>query len=118
MRSLTIGGRVNLLSVLAVAGLLLVTGLSLMKLDGVMREAIADRTKKTVEVAHSVVSHYQAQEQLGVMTRPQAQAAALSTLRALRYGKDDYFWVNDMHPRMIMHPFSRSEEHTSELQSH
>ena len=106
MRSLTIGGRVNLLSVLAVAGLLLVTGLSLMKLDGVMRAEIADRTQKTVEVAHSVVSHYQAQEQLGVMTRPQAQAAALSTLRALRYGQDDYFWVNDMQPRMVMHPFS------------
>ena len=106
MRSLTIGGRVNLLSVLAVAGLLLVTGLSLMKLDGVMRAEIADRTKKTVEVAHSVVSHYQAQEQAGVMTRPQAQAAALSTLRALRYGQDDYFWVNDMQPRMVMHPFS------------
>ncbi|WP_313412941.1 methyl-accepting chemotaxis protein, partial [Brevundimonas sp.] len=106
MRSLTIGGRVNLLSVLAVAGLLLVTGLSLMKLDGVMRAEIADRTRKTVEVAHSVVSHYQAQEQAGVMTRPQAQAAALSTLRALRYGQDDYFWVNDMQPRMVMHPFS------------
>ena len=56
MRSLTIGGRVNLLSVLAVAGLLLVTGLSLMKLDSVLRSEIADRTKKTVEVAHSVVS--------------------------------------------------------------
>ncbi|WP_312064412.1 methyl-accepting chemotaxis protein, partial [Brevundimonas sp.] len=106
MRSLTIGGRVNLLSVLAVAGLLLVTGLSLLKLDGVMRAEIADRTRKTVEVAHSVVSHYQAQEQAGVMTRPQAQAAALSTLRALRYGQDDYFWVNDMQPRMVMHPFS------------
>ncbi|WP_313576828.1 methyl-accepting chemotaxis protein, partial [Brevundimonas sp.] len=106
MGSLTISGRVNLLSVLAVAGLLLVTGLSLMKLDGVLRDEIADRTRKTVEVAHSAVAHYQAQEQLGVMTRAQAQAAALSTLRALRYGQDDYFWVNDMQPRMIMHPFS------------
>jgi len=106
MRSLTIGGRVNLLSVLAVAGLLLITGLSLMKLDGVMRAEIADRTRKTVEVAHSVAAHYQAQEQSGAMTRPQAQAAALSTLRALRYGQDDYFWVNDMQPRMVMHPFS------------
>jgi len=110
MRSLTIGGRVNLLSVLAVAGLLLVTGLSLMKLDGVLRAEIADRTRKTVEVAHSVVAHYQAQEQLGVMTRPQAQTAALSTLRALRYGQDDYFWVNDMQPRMVMHPFSPALE--------
>jgi len=106
LRALTIGGRVNLLTCLAVAGLLILLGLSLLKLDGVMRSEIGDRTKKTVEVAYSVVAHYQAQEQLGVMTQPQAQAAALSTLRALRYGKDDYFWVNDMHPRMIMHPFS------------
>jgi len=106
MGGLTISGRVNLLSVLAVAGLLLVAGLSLMKLDGVLRDEIADRTQKTVEVAHSVVAHYHAQERLGVMTRAQAQAAALSTLRALRYGQDDYFWVNDMQPRMVMHPFS------------
>ena len=105
-RALTIGGRVNLLTCLAVAGLLVVLGLSLLKLDGVMRSEIGDRTKKTVEVAYSVVAHYQAQQQLGVMTQPQAQAAALSTLRALRYGQDDYFWVNDMQPRMIMHPFT------------
>src|SRR5512146_2566858 len=25
-------------------------------------------------------------------------------LRMLRYGADDYFWINDLHPRMIMHP--------------
>ena len=106
MRGLKIGGRVNLLSVLAVAGLLLVTGPSLMKLDKVMRADIADRTQKTVQVAHSVLAHYHAQEQAGVLTRAQAQAGALSTLKALRYGQDDYFWVNDFHPRMIMHPFS------------
>ncbi|MBX9460611.1 MAG: cache domain-containing protein [Brevundimonas sp.] len=75
-----------------------------MRLDSVMRDDIADRTRKTVEIAHGVVAHYHAQEQAGVLTRAQAQAAAKETLRNVRYGGSDYFWINDMHPRMIMHP--------------
>ena len=106
MRALTIGGRINLLTLGAMAGLLIVLGLSLMRLDGAMRDEIADRTRKTVEVAHGVMAHYHAEEQQGRLTRPQAQAQAMATLRSLRYGQDDYFWVNDMHPRMIMHPFN------------
>src|SRR5690606_25609473 len=104
MKALSIGGRINLLTLLAVAGLLVVLGLSLMRLDSVMRSEIGDRTRKTVEVAHGVVAHYHAQEQGGLLTRAQAQSAAKETLRAVRYGGQDYFWVNDMHPRMIRHP--------------
>jgi methyl-accepting chemotaxis protein len=35
------------------------------------------------------------------------QAAALETIKALRYGPEgkDYFWINDLHPRMVMHPY-------------
>ena len=62
MKTLTIGGRINLLALVTMAGLLLVTGLSLMRLDAVMRDEIADRTKKGVEIAHSVVAYYQGEE--------------------------------------------------------
>ena len=55
MRSLTIGGRVNLLSVLAVAGLLLVTGLSLMKLDGV-KGIVQNTTSKKQHARRAEVS--------------------------------------------------------------
>ena len=36
-----------------------------------------------------------------------AQARAISIISKLRYGPEgkDYFWINDMHPRMIMHPY-------------
>lgn len=36
-----------------------------------------------------------------------AQAQAIARVRALRYGPEgkDYFWINDMHPTMIMHPY-------------
>ncbi|MBU1385215.1 MAG: cache domain-containing protein, partial [Alphaproteobacteria bacterium] len=112
MKALSIGGRINLLTLLSVAGLLVILGLSLMRLDAVMRSEIADRTRKTVEVAHGVVAHYHAQEQAGLLTRAQAQSAAKETLRAVRYGGTDYFWVNDMHPRMIMHPTNPKLEGT------
>ena len=38
------------------------------------------------------------------MTTEQAQQAAKQAIRQMRYGKDDYFWINDTQPRMVMHP--------------
>ncbi len=104
MKALTIGGRINLLALVTVAGLLVVTALALFRLDAVMRDDIADRTKKSVEIAHSVVAYYQGEEAAGRMSRDQAQTAAKAAVGAMRYGQDDYFWINDMHPTMVMHP--------------
>ncbi|MGH6978865.1 MAG: cache domain-containing protein, partial [Brevundimonas sp.] len=105
MKTLKIRGRVNLLTLGAIVGLLLVLALALIELSSVMRSDIADRTRKTVEIAHSIVVDFHKREQSGEMTRQQAQTAALTAISALRYGEDDYFWVNDMQPRMLMHPF-------------
>ncbi|MBU8869641.1 MAG: cache domain-containing protein [Gemmatimonadales bacterium] len=46
----------------------------------------------------------------------EAQKRAKSRLRELRYGPQgkDYFWINDMHPRMIMHPY-RTELEGSDI---
>ncbi|HAF80307.1 MAG TPA: chemotaxis protein, partial [Brevundimonas sp.] len=96
MKALTIGGRINLLALVTVVGLLVVTALALFRLDAVMRDDIADRTKKSVEIAHSVVAYYQGEEAAGRMSRDQAQTAAKAAVGAMRYGQDDYFWINDM----------------------
>ena len=44
----------------------------------------------------------------------EAQRQAIAQLRELRYGPEgkDYFWVNDMHPTMIMHPYRTELEGT------
>ena len=88
MRALTIGGRINLLTLGAMAGLLIVLGLSLMRLDGAMRDEIADRTRKTVEVAHGVMAHYHAEEQEGRLTRPLARPDDLGWGPRRRIGHD------------------------------
>ena len=38
------------------------------------------------------------------LTREEAQKQAMQAVRALRYDQGDYFWINDLTPRMIMHP--------------
>ena len=41
------------------------------------------------------------------MTREQAQREAAARIELLRYGDEgkDYFWITDMHPTMVMHPY-------------
>ena len=41
------------------------------------------------------------------MSPADARRRAVEELRRLRYGPEskDYFWINDMHPYLIMHPY-------------
>lgn len=101
---LKIGARVYLIGLAAFLGLVVMLGLSLARLNTTMRDDIADRTKTTVETAYSVLAYYQAEEAAGRMSRQQAQGAALNAVRSMRYNGNEYFWINDMTPRMLMHP--------------
>jgi methyl-accepting chemotaxis protein len=61
-------------------------------------------TKSVVDVAYSVIAEYDARAQKGEFSVQDAQKLAMASIKSLRYKKDDYFWINDMHPTMIMHP--------------
>jgi methyl-accepting chemotaxis protein len=60
--------------------------------------------RQAVEVAYGIVSHYQDLSVKGLLAEADAKRAALDEIRTLRYSGSEYFWVNDMQPRMIMHP--------------
>ena len=71
-------------------------------------QAMADRrhaTRQHAEIVHGLLEWAHAQERGGQMSREQAQAAARQAISRLRYDQQEYFWINDMHPRMVMHPF-------------
>ncbi len=59
------------------------------------------------QTACGILQGYDARAQAGEFTVEEAQTRALVHLRRLRYGDEgkDYFWINDLHPRMIMHPY-------------
>jgi methyl-accepting chemotaxis protein len=61
--------------------------------------------RQNVETATAVLHWAQALEARGALSQAQAQALALQVLKGARYGGgQDYFWINDMTPRMVMHP--------------
>jgi methyl-accepting chemotaxis protein len=70
---------------------------------GLLLQDRQEKLRNLVETAHGVVGHYENLARTGALTRDEAQKAALAALRAMRYDKVEYFWVNDMSPRMVMH---------------
>lgn len=67
-------------------------------------------------IVWSMVASYEQMEQSGAMSREQAQQAALSIIRDIRYGPEnkDYFWVNDMRGLIVVHPY-RPDLHGEEV---
>lgn len=63
--------------------------------------------RQLTEAAWSSLSICESEEKAGRLTREEAQVRATELIRNIRYGPDmkDYFWINDMYPRMIMHPY-------------
>jgi methyl-accepting chemotaxis protein len=62
------------------------------------------KTRHVVEASWGVLDYYGKQAQTGALSKEEAQKQALLVVKTLRYDKDDYFWINDLLPRMIMHP--------------
>lgn len=67
------------------------------------REMIRELTNS----AWSVLLEFSEAETKGLMTREEAQKRAIADIRYLRYGNErkDYFWITDMRPHMVMHPY-------------
>ena len=55
--------------------------------------------------------------QKGGVSDADAQKRAMARIGTLRYGNNDYFWINDMHPKMVMHPI-RPEMNGNDLSTY
>jgi len=90
--------------------LVAITAITLVSLQINRQNLLADRQQKTrhlVEAAASTIEYYYQQSQLGVLSEEEARAAAAGVLEQARYGEGGYFWINDLSPRMVMHPYSK-----------
>ncbi|NWF10361.1 methyl-accepting chemotaxis protein [Pseudomonas salomonii] len=103
LRSMSISRRLWLILIVAVLMLLTLGLLMLKQIHGDLYQAKRQQTQHVVQTASGVLAYYQNLEKTGVLTREAAQQQALSAVRGLRYDHDDYFWINDLTPVMIMH---------------
>lgn len=72
-----------------------------------MIECKREMIRELTNSAWSIIAKFEEQEKKGILTRAEAQARAVFYIQYLRYGEEvkDYFWISDMHPRMLMHPY-------------
>ncbi|MBO1518469.1 cache domain-containing protein [Oceanisphaera pacifica] len=106
LRSLSIAKRLYLNLTLLSAGVIMITLLTLWLFYHSLIDERRDQVRRQVESTVSLVSFFHHQQQQGLLSEQKAQQQALSAINTLRYGNDDYFWVQDNQPSMILHPMN------------
>jgi methyl-accepting chemotaxis protein len=102
--SLSCARRLALQTLGAVLGVVLLASVLLLSERALVMEERQQAVRQAVETAHGVITHFHAQAVAGKLSEDEAKAAALAAVKGLRYSGQEYFWINDMRPVMVMHP--------------
>ncbi|ATC99356.1 methyl-accepting chemotaxis protein [Pseudoalteromonas spongiae] len=104
LRRISIQQRLAILVGLIVLGLALLSAATLNSQYNLLKNESYQKTKSVVEAAHSVITAYHTKQISGELSEQQAKDAAKATISKLRYEGNNYYWINDTTPNMIMHP--------------
>ncbi|MGE4292442.1 MAG: cache domain-containing protein [Desulfovibrio sp.] len=66
-----------------------------------------DELRSQTQAAWGVLEAHHDMEISGELSGEEARTRAAAVISRMRFGPEnkDYFWINDLHPRMIMHPY-------------
>ncbi len=104
LQNLNFSKKLLLITIISLLGMV---GISCYSLFSSKYDLLAEKELKTrhlVESAHSVIESCYKLAKDGKMTEQEAKSLAMSTVGSMRYEGKEYFWINDMHPTMVMHP--------------
>jgi methyl-accepting chemotaxis protein len=104
MHGMTVQKRLMLMVAGSLIGIVLLAVLLLGAMRSNMVEDRKVAARFAVESAWGVLAAFEKRAVAGELTQDEARKQAIATLRTLRYNGEDYFWINDFGPRMVMHP--------------
>jgi methyl-accepting chemotaxis protein len=102
----TIGRKIYAIIALSFAGFLAVMGFQMRELSRGLEEQKQLELQHLAELAIGFAQQEYAEAQAGRISMADAQKRAAARIGELRYGQNDYFWVNDLDGRMVLHPIS------------
>lgn len=103
-KSVSIKTKLSLVILIVMLGLLAVSAFALFSEKSLLLHDRQVKTRHLVEAAYGVLAYHHDLQSKGALTEAQAQAAAIGIIKALRYEEQEYFWINDMTPHVVMHP--------------
>lgn len=103
--SLKIKYKLWLIVGIALLCMLLTSFVFLVSLRDDLFEAKKLTIKNAVEAVHGMVETHYAVANSGKITAQEAQQKVIDLIRKLRYAQNEYFWINDMKPFFVVHPY-------------
>ncbi len=107
---LSIAKRLGLLIVSALLGIVVLVAVFLVSERTLIMEERKLGLQQNVETAHGLIAHYQDLSSKGSMTEEEAKQRAAAAIKTLRYGGSEYFFIQTLDSRMLMHPTSPALE--------
>lgn len=108
LRTLKIKARMQLMLVLTLASFFIIICFLLVEFKGVLLNQKYETTKNEVDTAYSLINGYYKKFKSGDMSEQDAKSRAMDVIKSLRYHGNNYFWINDYTPTMVMHPIKPS----------
>jgi len=103
-QGMTLRGKLAAMTIATIAALILLFSVLLINSKSQMLGDRQDKVRNLVEVAHATVALYEKEARDGKISVDDAKKAAINAVRAMRYDKVEYFWINDLKDEMVMHP--------------
>jgi methyl-accepting chemotaxis protein len=97
----------KIMSVSVFTILLIALGMTFYFMPLVEKKLMAEKERNitnVVDVAYAVVASQEAKAKSGELKLDEAQKRALAAVKSLRYHGSEYFWINDVNTKMVMHP--------------
>jgi methyl-accepting chemotaxis protein len=104
LRALTISKKLWLLTIITTLGLVALTSLALEEYHAGLMSEKALQTKALIDTAHSLITKQHEHAKRGDFDMQEAKKRAMEEIKGLRYDGNNYFWINDLDARIVMHP--------------
>ncbi len=101
---ITLNRRILLLGGAIIVSYTALSGWFVLRTRDNLYQAKREMTQQLVETAWGTIDFYAQQAKTNALPLPEAQARAKAAVKHLRYNQTAYFWINDLEPRMVMHP--------------
>ncbi|MEW8626892.1 MAG: methyl-accepting chemotaxis protein [Candidatus Thiodiazotropha sp.] len=104
LRQLPVRKKLWLLTATTLMGLVVI---AILGLDEYYKDLMKEKelqTQALVDVSYSLIESQFAHAKKGDYSMEEAKRRAIRNIKSLRYGDNNYFWINDMDAVLVMHP--------------